>query len=194
MALIECEECGHHVSEKAQACPKCGAPVAGAHVPSIEDEERHRAEVRVRAEEEAKQKIEGEKKAQAQKESQQGCLGCLGLIIVLVVIVKLLPDTDSAAHKTGASSPGDLSTMAVVQSRNYVRDSLSTPSTADFPWLDHSVLATGNETYIVKSYVDAQNEFGATVRYHFVCKVRYTGGDHADQRNWALVDLALVPR
>lgn len=26
MALIKCEECGHEVSDKASACPKCGCP------------------------------------------------------------------------------------------------------------------------------------------------------------------------
>ena len=27
MALIKCTECGHEVSDKAQTCPNCGAPV-----------------------------------------------------------------------------------------------------------------------------------------------------------------------
>ncbi|WP_043807453.1 zinc ribbon domain-containing protein [Desulfatibacillum aliphaticivorans] len=26
MALISCEECGEKISEKAESCPKCGAP------------------------------------------------------------------------------------------------------------------------------------------------------------------------
>ena len=30
MALINCSECNHEVSDKAEACPKCGAPIAGA--------------------------------------------------------------------------------------------------------------------------------------------------------------------
>jgi predicted cobalt transporter CbtA len=36
MALIRCEECGKEVSEKAVACPGCGAPIAAAppHQPS----------------------------------------------------------------------------------------------------------------------------------------------------------------
>ena len=29
MALINCSECNHEVSDKAEACPKCGAPIAG---------------------------------------------------------------------------------------------------------------------------------------------------------------------
>ncbi len=30
MALINCTECNHEVSNKAEACPKCGAPIASA--------------------------------------------------------------------------------------------------------------------------------------------------------------------
>lgn len=30
MALIKCAECGNEISDKAAACPNCGAPVAGA--------------------------------------------------------------------------------------------------------------------------------------------------------------------
>jgi hypothetical protein len=30
MALIECEDCGREVSDRAPACPNCGAPIAAA--------------------------------------------------------------------------------------------------------------------------------------------------------------------
>ena len=30
MALIKCKECGYEVSEKANSCPKCGAPSLAA--------------------------------------------------------------------------------------------------------------------------------------------------------------------
>ncbi len=30
MALIKCSECDHEVSDKAEACPKCGNPIAAA--------------------------------------------------------------------------------------------------------------------------------------------------------------------
>jgi len=29
MALIQCDECGGEVSDKAESCPDCGAPIAG---------------------------------------------------------------------------------------------------------------------------------------------------------------------
>ncbi len=31
MALINCSECGKDVSDKAAACPNCGAPLGSAH-------------------------------------------------------------------------------------------------------------------------------------------------------------------
>ena len=34
MALIQCDECGNEISDKAEACPRCGAPVAGESAPS----------------------------------------------------------------------------------------------------------------------------------------------------------------
>lgn len=30
MALIKCSECGRQVSDKAESCPQCGAPIASA--------------------------------------------------------------------------------------------------------------------------------------------------------------------
>lgn len=102
----------------------------------------------------------------------------------------------SASDSEGATSsaPSDQSTMAVVQCQNYVKDRLRSPSTADFPWLDHAVVPRGNETYMVKSYVDAQNGFGATVRNNYICEIRYSGGEAADQGNWSLIDLSLSAR
>ncbi|MEW8005257.1 MAG: zinc ribbon domain-containing protein [Candidatus Thiodiazotropha sp.] len=32
MALIDCEECGHKVSDTAATCPSCGAPIEAGHV------------------------------------------------------------------------------------------------------------------------------------------------------------------
>ena len=34
MALIKCSECGKEISDRAAACPSCGAPVGGGMAPS----------------------------------------------------------------------------------------------------------------------------------------------------------------
>lgn len=81
--------------------------------------------------------------------------------------------------------------MAVIQCQQYVKARLRAPSTADFPFLDHNVTNTGSETYLVRSYVDAQNGFGAMIRSNYRCEIRYTGGEDAEARNWHLVDLQM---
>jgi hypothetical protein len=64
---------------------------------------------------------------------------------------------------------------------------LKAPSTADFPWYDEdNVQDEGNGRFVVSSYVDAENAFGAKIRVFFYCEVQYEGGDR-----WKLVDLTL---
>lgn len=36
MALVKCEDCGRDVSDRAPACPNCGAPVATSQAPAPE--------------------------------------------------------------------------------------------------------------------------------------------------------------
>lgn len=169
MTLIQCSECGKQVSDKAQGCPNCGAPIAAAPQSAPPPTPQ--------------QPTKDDKKKSST--AQQGCLGCLGVFVILLAIVVLIPSSESG--------PRDHSTMAVVQCRNFVRDRLQSPSTADFPFLDHVVSAVGNETFVVRSHVDAQNAFGATIRNNYVCRIQYSGGDDADQRNWNLIDLQLGP-
>jgi hypothetical protein len=47
MALIKCAECGKEVSEKAAACPGCGAPIAAAPSPQTLPAQTPDARVRV---------------------------------------------------------------------------------------------------------------------------------------------------
>ena len=37
MALIACHECGKEISDQAEACPHCGAPVKKPEPPKVED-------------------------------------------------------------------------------------------------------------------------------------------------------------
>jgi tetratricopeptide (TPR) repeat protein len=80
---------------------------------------------------------------------------------------------------------------AFIICKNYVKAALRSPSTADFPWIDYTAVHHGRGKYTVRSYVDAQNAFGATIRNTWFCTVTYRGGEWADQRNWTLDDLKL---
>lgn len=121
--------------------------------------------------------------------AQKGCLGCLGVIVVLVGLGWLFGNSGG----TGSTST-DHTAAAIVHCQNFVRDRLRAPATADFPFLDRQVTPAGNDTYVVASYVDAQNAFGAMIRNDFRCTVRYRGGDEAASSSWELVNLELTAR
>ena len=109
------------------------------------------------------------------------------------------PEPGSASPREGTpvteESPAedDNSTMAKIQCQDFVRDNLRSPSSADFPFFAGGAVAMGNNAYMVRSYVDAQNAFGAAIRNDYVCQIRFTGGESADIRNWDLIDLQIGP-
>jgi len=88
----------------------------------------------------------------------------------------------------------DLSAEAAVLCERYVETQLRSPSTADFPWLLNT-LDRGRWRYVVNSYVDAENGFGATVRTNFTCDLQYSGpaesGAYLDFRNWEMLDFQI---
>jgi hypothetical protein len=72
----------------------------------------------------------------------------------------------------------------------HVRRRLKSPSTADFPWgTSDRVQYSGDGRYRMRSYVDAENAFGATVRLDFDCIVKTEDGE-----SWRLIDLQMQQR
>ena len=105
----------------------------------------------------------------------------------ILIFVLLAVGCDPNAWKTE-----DNRIMAYIMMRDYVKKRLKSPSTAEFPspnegGLDHHVTALGNQTYIINSYVDAQNGFGATIRTEFIGKIKQI----SDTR-WQLISLNLL--
>lgn len=70
-----------------------------------------------------------------------------------------------------SGGPGD-DALAQIRCEQAVTASLKAPSTADFAshW-DTETRYEGNAIYVVTSYVDAQNSYGAQLRMHFECRV-----------------------
>jgi hypothetical protein len=98
----------------------------------------------------------------------------------LLILAGLLAAACSGA---GDSGPDEIS--AYVMCQDFVEDRLKAPSTADFPQLsDWTATKTGPDQWRIRSYVDAENSFGAAIRSRFVCEVRYVGNDR-----WRLIDL-----
>ena len=111
-------------------------------------------------------------------------------VIILVGCVKcFLGDEDSKQFKIE-----DMKNEAYIISTRYIESYLKAPSTADFPnfsGMDHTRYL-GDSMFVVNSYVDAQNGFGAMIRTSFYCKLKYKGGDWVSIGNWELVDAKLI--
>lgn len=62
--------------------------------------------------------------------------------------------------------------------QDYVKQELKSPSTAEFPgtfWgVDDYAVTRYKDTITVRSYVDSQNGFGATVRSNFIVQLDYS--------------------
>jgi hypothetical protein len=72
-------------------------------------------------------------------------------------------------------------------SKQFMEKRLKAPSTADFPWYSNSevsVIHRGGGTFDVRSYVDAQNSFGAQIRTHYTCTLKDNGND-----SWSPISL-----
>jgi len=67
---------------------------------------------------------------------------------------------------------------AVMLCEDAVKNSLKTPATAEFPVITESKYQDiGNNTFVVASYVDNENVYGAKVRNNYNCTIKMTGNN-----------------
>jgi len=69
--------------------------------------------------------------------------------------------------------------------QDFVRDRLKAPASADFSGPFSTDITRSGDRYTVDGTVDAENSFGAKLRYQYHCEVSLSG----DQ--WTLVDIKL---
>lgn len=88
---------------------------------------------------------------------------------------------------TAPRSPEHDEISAWVMCEEFVKKSLRSPSSAEFPTYSNPAVSDhGNGRYIVTSHVDSQNAFGAMLRNAFTCEIQWHDGDR-----WTLENLAL---
>ncbi|UJB63604.1 hypothetical protein YS110_01945 [Acidovorax sp. YS12] len=102
--------------------------------------------------------------------------------LIIIVLVSSLGMWVMSEETTPKKKINDAS--AYVQCKNFVRERLRSPATADFPFMEYTSWDMGNDTWVVKSHVDSQNGLGAMLRSNWHCKVQYVGGNTSDQRSW----------
>lgn len=110
-----------------------------------------------------------------------------GLIAIVLVsgfgIWRMSGETESQKKTNHVS--------AYVQCQGLVKERLRAPATADFPFAEYTSWDMGNDTWVVKSYVDSQNGFGAMLRSNWHCKVQYVGNDPLSRSSWKLLALEI---
>lgn len=109
-----------------------------------------------------------------------GLIASTALIAAIAVMsVSGTPDDPNAWKQR------DQSSMAYVRLKYEVEERLKAPATADFAsQLDSRIAHIGDQLYVISSYVDSQNSFGANVRTRFVGEVQQVEPDR-----WVIVSL-----
>lgn len=99
------------------------------------------------------------------KQEWKQALWIVGAAIVVFLIVK----GESFSSKENFCSKE----YAIVHAEDVVRNRLKSPTSAEFPsWSSFNVRNIGECVFIVSSYVDAQNGFGAQIRSNFMVKLK----------------------
>lgn len=112
----------------------------------------------------------GKKKTRSLLQEHPFLVACCALIGIMFAVIITL---------AGAGGPGNRyeslsNPHAYSCATSRVEQMLKAPSTADFPSGGFTE-KTGPDEYLVRSYVDAENGFGAMIRSHFTCRVRLSG-------------------
>jgi len=122
-----------------------------------------------------------------------GAVGAVGLVFILGLswaITSYNPTVSSADREAHAAKlRSNLSTEALINCEDFVRQRLKAPASAKFGHAglsDEAAHAQPDSSYRVSGWVDAINGYGAQLRSDYVCVVR-TDGDS----RWQLVSLTV---
>lgn len=168
-----CDICKNEIPLNSKLCPECGdpTPFTVAHKPKQENKKSQNTHTPI-------------------KMTKSDIIGwrIFGIIlfcsIVVVIALNILKPSNQLNKELAAK---DLSSAAIIMCQDLVEKQLKSPSTADFPWFDRTIHKNKDERYIIKSYVDSQNSYGATIRTNWHCDIQYKGeGEELNISNWTL--------
>lgn len=108
-----------------------------------------------------------------------GCLPALGLLAVLGVAVGYCNSRTSTQNPAQDQQRNDFGQIRVL-CQEAIKGALKNPSGAKLPRIslseDIGVAAEDPETYRVRTYADAPNDFGVEVRTNFQCDCKKIDG------------------
>ena len=117
------------------------------------------------------------------------------IAIVLSIIIGCSVLYNFTDHKSSSATQNedDISNNQVyVMAQSIVTERLKSPASADYPLYPEQISKRDDGVYVIMSYVDAQNAFGANLRKHWVCQLKYKGGDSFDINNWQIIETTFL--
>jgi hypothetical protein len=156
MALITCPECKKQISETVKSCPHCGYVFTDGETTTIK-----------------------------KNESNVKIVFFIILIVGIFVLFKVCTGGNNRTGDSVVNTPWDEKDNTVgawVYTKMYVEQNLKSPRTAKFPWDFTKHVQRDGTTYMISSYVDSQNAFGAMIRTHFNATVKEVSEDR-----WVLI-------
>lgn len=94
---------------------------------------------------------------------------CVVFFIIFLVFKCSCSKTD---EEKAIQNEQNLKSTAYFNGQECVKELLKSPSTAEFPYgSEQFVTQIDEDTFIINSYVDSQNSFGAMLRTQYVCQV-----------------------
>lgn len=125
--------------------------------------------------------------------TKKGIIGFfVSLLIIVFIMGAIIPTEEQKKQreieKSEAWKTKDNSVMADIMMRDYVKKELKSPSTAKFASATEKaarvIIKMDNYVYYVKSFVDSENSFGATIRTHYHGEIKQISDD-----KWKLISL-----
>ncbi len=155
VGFARCPQCGGRIVQGALACPRCGTSFRPQPRPTLPEPTQP---IYPPGQQPAVQIVP--------KDRTTRVVGACSCLFVLACVVFVLAGIFSASGR------GDDRREAWHYATVYVRNSLKSPSSADFcSSSEASVAPVGLGQYRVRGWVDAQNSFGAKLRSDFSCVV-----------------------
>ena len=127
-------------------------------------------------------------------------IGCAAFFVIGFIIFGIAKcsscGSNNAADKTPPTYDPPSTEMAYIQSIDFVKQYLKSPSTADFDTFSASpnILTPTSNQYVISYHFDAENSFGAKIRSTYTCALKYLSGNPADINSWELERLIIDGR
>lgn len=111
----------------------------------------------------------------ANKEMKKGCaVIIMAVILIFFIFNKTCSSSDSTETNQNLVGNKPSKEAAYAEAEVYAQQMLVSPASAEFPLIDETQVTEWDEnTFVISSYVDSQNKFGAMLRSYYRCKVTY---------------------